>query len=384
MTSQINPLAPSHDFAPTDRPILLVDDDPALLMLLRKSLGLQGHSALSAQSGEAAIALAKKVNPTLIILDVSMPGLNGFEICEHLKQNDDTCKIPIMFLSGSQIFEDKLMGLKLGAVDFISKPVEFQELNARVGTQLKLRRIQVRLEALHERTESLLLNVLPRSVADRLRNGECEIVDRFPEATILFCDLVGFTPMAAQMDPVRLVALLNSVFSEIDCLVEKHGLEKIKTIGDAYMAASGVPDWNPDHARAMANFALELRYEMVRVEREIPIRFRIGIHSGEVVAGIIGTKRFSFDLWGDTVNTASRMESSCAPMHIHVSSETRALLGDNYEFTPRGKIFIRGKGMFETYYLNRKVIGQPRSLPPHHQCPGFQQRLPDKQFSTDS
>lgn len=354
-----------RDPEPEDRPILLVDDDPAMLKLLRKSLGRQGHSLLSTQSGDVAISLSRRSRPALIILDVSMPEINGFQICEKLKQDVRTADIPIIFLSGSEIFEDKLMGLKLGAVDFISKPVQFQELVLRVNTQLSLRRAQERLEKLHRKNEALLLNILPGSVADRLREGERNIVDRIPEATILFCDLVGFTPIAAKMRANDLVALLNAIFSEIDRLIEKHGLEKIKTIGDAYMAAAGVPDPIDNHAGRMADFALELQQELGRVEREwmLPIRFRIGIHSGEVVAGIIGTKRFAYDLWGDTVNTASRLESSCAPTQIHISSETRSLLGDAYEYTPRGETCLKGKGILETFYLNRKVARSDYPLP---------------------
>ncbi|MDF1811310.1 MAG: adenylate/guanylate cyclase domain-containing protein [Verrucomicrobiales bacterium] len=359
MTTQIEIPTGSFPALADKQPILLVDDDPSMLQLLKKSLGLQGHYILSAQTGAEAISLCRQSNPALIILDISMPGLNGFEICEELKLDSSTSKIPVIFLSGSEVFADKLMGLKLGAVDFISKPVQVQELILRVNTQMKLRRAQDRLEKLYKKNEELLLNIMPQSIAERLREGELHIVDRIPEASILFCDLVGFTPMAAKMRAGQLVALLNAVFSEIDALIEKHGLEKIKTIGDAYMAAAGVPEPMPDHASRMVDFALELREELVRVERQwtIPIRFRIGIHSGEVVAGIIGTKRLAYDLWGDTVNTASRLESSCAPSQIHISEETLLLLEGKYNFTPRGRTDLRGKGVFDTYYINRKISG---------------------------
>lgn len=342
---------------PTRDRILLVDDDLSILQLLHAALSEHGHRLLLAQRGEDALSIAATANPALILMDVSMPGLSGFETCERLKANVATRKIPVIFLSGRSEIEAKVQGLALGAVDFISKPFEFEEVIARVNTQLELKRARDELERLQAKSEALLLNMLPSSIAERLRDGERNIVDRFPEATILFCDLVGFTPMAARMEPDRLVGLLNAVFSEMDKLVEKHGLEKIKTIGDAYMAAAGVPDPMPNHAPAVADFALELRVQLAHVERihQIPLRFRIGVHSGPVVAGIIGSKRFAYDLWGDTVNTASHLESSCAPTQIHLSAATRALLADEYEFTPRGWVDIKGKGKLETYYLNRKV-----------------------------
>lgn len=342
-----------------EQPILLVDDDPAVLQLLEKALALHRYNILSAKTGVEALRLTRECHPALIILDVSLPGRNGFEILEELNADPVTAPIPVIFLSGSDVLADKLTGLKLGAVDYISKPVQIQELVIRINTQLKLRRAQERLENLYQKNEELLLNVMPKAIADRLRNGETEVVDRVPEATILFCDLVGFTSLASQMRAGQLVELLNAIFFAIDCLVEKHGIEKIKTIGDAYMAAAGVPEPMEDHAIRMVDFAMELREELARVEREweTPVRFRIGIHSGEVVAGIIGTKRLAYDLWGDAVNMASRLESNCAPTQIHISSETLMLLGGRYDVTPRGQVKLRGKGYRETYYVNRKEAG---------------------------
>ena len=337
--------------------ILLVDDDLGILHLLHAVLKQQGHQLLVAQKGEDALKIAATASPALIVLDITMPGMSGFEICQRLKENEATSDIPVIFLSGRQEIQDKVRGFELGAVDFITKPFEFQEVIARVRTQLELKRTRDELERLHQKTEALLLNMLPRSVAVRLRDGDRQVVERFDEVTILFCDLVGFTPMAARMEPDQLVALLNDVFSEIDCLAGKYGLEKIKTIGDTYMAAAGVPDPMLNHAGAVADFALELRARLSKVEHqwERPIRIRIGIHSGPVVAGIIGSKKFAYDLWGDTVNTASHLESSGSSSQIHVSAATRNLLTDGYQFEPCGQVEIKGKGKMETYSLIRKL-----------------------------
>ena len=337
--------------------ILLVDDDLGILHLLHAVLKQQGHQLLVAQKGEDALKIAATASPALIVLDITMPGMSGFEICQRLKENEATSDIPVIFLSGRQEIQDKVRGFELGAVDFITKPFEFQEVIARVRTQLELKRTRDELERLHQKTEALLLNMLPRSVAVRLRDGDRQVVERFDDVTILFCDLVGFTPMAARMEPDQLVALLNDVFSEIDCLAGKYGLEKIKTIGDTYMAAAGVPDPMLNHAGAVADFALELRARLSKVEHqwERPIRIRIGIHSGPVVAGIIGSKKFAYDLWGDTVNTASHLESSGSSSQIHVSAATRNLLTDSYQFEPCGQVEIKGKGKMETYSLIRKL-----------------------------
>ena len=206
---------------------------------------------------------------------------------------------------------------------------------------------------MHQKADSLLLNILPRSIAERLKEDERNLVDHFPEATIFFCDLVGFTPLAAQTEPAEVVGFLNRVFTLMDGLVAKQGLEKIKTIGDAYMVGGGVPDHRPDHAQAVADFSLDLvaAIPALRENETLPLQLRIGIHSGPVVAGVIGEKKFAYDLWGDTVNTASRMESSGEADRIHISADTRALLGDDYEVEPRGEMEIKGKGLMETFFL---------------------------------
>ncbi len=206
------------------------------------------------------------------------------------------------------------------------------------------------------RSERLLLNILPAPIAVRLKANEKYIADGYDEVTILFADIVGFTPLSARIPPDDLVRLLNDIFSLFDTLAEKHGLEKIKTIGDAYMAAAGLPERRPDHARACARMALD----MVSVVREFQapgaegLQLRIGLNSGPVTAGVIGSRKFIYDLWGDAVNTASRMESHGRPGEIHVTERLRDALADSFVFEDRGETEVKGKGLMRTYVLVRE------------------------------
>ncbi len=204
-----------------------------------------------------------------------------------------------------------------------------------------------------DRSERLLLNILPRPIAQRLKQGEERIAERFEAVTVLFADIVDFTQTAAMVEPEAVVDLLGRVFTEFDHLCERLGIEKIKTIGDAYMVVAGVPTPRPDHAEAMAEMALEILDAVERVGRELgrDLAVRVGMHSGPVVAGVIGTHRFAYDLWGDTVNTASRMESHGVPGRIQVEASTYELLRGRYQLVPRGEIEVKGLGPMQTYFL---------------------------------
>jgi len=217
--------------------------------------------------------------------------------------------------------------------------------------------------AKHEATEQLLHNVLPPSIAHRMVAGEKLIAEKLPSVSVLFADIVGFTKLSQRITAEELVEGLDTIFSSFDILVEKHGLEKIKTIGDAYMVVAGAPEARTDHAEAMANFALDMLEAMKEfhsISTGEEIQLRIGIHSGEVVAGVIGKKKFAYDLWGDAVNTASRMESHGEPGKIHISDDFRTAVETcrgttplSIEFIERGEMDIKGKGMMNTYFLER-------------------------------
>jgi guanylate cyclase len=223
---------------------------------------------------------------------------------------------------------------------------------------------QASLKREQARSEALLLNILPSPIAERLKAGNQTIADGFGEVTILFADLVGFTHLSTTVSPEQLVAMLNRLFSRFDELSDRYGVEKIKTIGDAYMACAGIPIPRPDHAEAVAEMALAMRDALEQYNHEFgsTLQISIGINTGPVVAGVIGLKKFIYDLWGDTVNLASRMESHSVPNRIQVSAATWAHLRDRYELELRGTIDIKGIGLIETYFLNgRKGANAPRS-----------------------
>ena len=216
--------------------------------------------------------------------------------------------------------------------------------------------LRFKLKAAHEESEHLLHNILPVPIASRLKLKNQTLVDSFDETSILFADIVGFTLLSVKSSPETLVAMLNDIFSRFDDLAEKHGLEKIKTIGDAYMLAAGIPEPQENHAMAIADMALDMIQVIKQLSDEFSksLKIRIGINSGPVVAGVIGKKKFSYDLWGDSVNTAARMESHGVPGEIQVTENTYNLLKNKYNFVQRGKIEIKGKGLMKTYFLKEK------------------------------
>lgn len=209
------------------------------------------------------------------------------------------------------------------------------------------------LENERNRSNELLNNILPAAIASRLKDGESTIAETYPEVTVLFADLVGFTQLAARLGPRQIVSMLNDIFERFDLLAEKIEVEKIKTIGDSYMVVGGVPDRDPLHCQRIAEFSLAARdsFEVYAKDFEQPLQIRIGFHTGTVVAGVVGTHKFSFDLWGDVVNVASRMESSGVPGRIHVSDSVKIRLEDDYEFEDCGETDLKGKGMTSTWFL---------------------------------
>lgn len=219
-------------------------------------------------------------------------------------------------------------------------------------TFLLLRYTDIRRRAAEARSDELLTNAIPRSIATRLRRGESRIAESYPDTTVVFTDVVGFTPWANATDPTRVVALLDDLFTRLDGLAELHGLEKIKTVGDAYMAVAGAPDPRPDHAEAAVRFARSVVHEVQdwRRANALDLEVRIGMASGSVVGGVIGRRRILFDLWGSTVNTAARMESSGVPGRIQLASSTRDLLLDTETLEER-TVEVKGLGSLTTYLL---------------------------------
>ena len=235
---------------------------------------------------------------------------------------------------------------------YLYERLQRSEFNARRELEIAYQK----LEAERQKTERLLLNILPQPIAERLKREQHTIADQFPSATVLFADVVGFTHLSSQISAAELVVLLNLLFSMFDEIAEKDGVEKIKTIGDAYMAAAGLPTPRSDHAQAIANLALDMQQAVARfnIEQNQSFSIRIGINTGPVVAGVIGLKRFIYDLWGDTVNIASRMESHGLAGCIQVTEATYECLKEQYLFEQRGVIEVKGKGLMTTYLLTGK------------------------------
>jgi adenylate cyclase len=329
--------------------ILIVDDTPANIQALAAILKSKGYQISAATNGKQALEVLARIQPDLILLDVMMPEMDGFETCRRLKAAERWRQIPVIFLTAKTETADIVQGFELGAVDYVAKPFNAPELLARVNTHLTIDR-------LGRENERLLLSILPASIADRLKSGEERIADRFEEATVLFADIVGFTELAASMPAHVLVDRLNDLFTRFDLAAEKLGIEKIKTIGDAYMAVCGLPEPCADHTDRMLTMALRL----MQIAREFsedldtPFRLRIGINSGPVVAGVIGRNKFSYDLWGDAVNLASRMESHGLPDTIQVTRNVIENLRDLYPFERRGYVEVKGKGAVETWTLSCK------------------------------
>jgi len=242
------------------------------------------------------------------------------------------------------------LGEVLQAFNLMFKRVSW-EITERKRAENKVRTEQ-------EKSDRLLLNILPEPIAKQLKEGNNNIANGFSEVTILFADIVGFTKLSEKISPQEVVSLLNEIFTGFDQLTEQHGLEKIKTIGDAYMVASGLPMERQDHAQAIAEMALDMQQEVTRfnAKNQANLSIRIGINTGPVVAGVIGTKKFIYDLWGDAVNTASRMESHGIPGCIQITESTYKHLQDQYQFKKRGKIQVKGKGEMITYLLTERKL----------------------------
>lgn len=474
--------------------VLIVDDVPANLMLLSRLLTHKGYQVEAVSSGIEALQTAQASLPDIILLDVCMPEMDGYEVCRAVKANPLTQEIPVIFLSALDEVVDKLKAFAAGGVDYVTKPFQLAEVLARIEAHLTIRRLRQELqvqnarlqheiaqreqaedkyrsifenclegifqlssdghylsanpalariygydsvaelikevdarhnlyvrtgrreeldvflrlygevsgfesqiyrkdgskiwisetmravkdvsgqllyyegivqditeqreteaELLYHRRESerLLLSILPQSIAQHLKRKPETIADSFSNVTVLFADLVSFTAFSTRVSAVELVRLLNQIFSAFDQLAEKFGLEKIKTIGDEYMAASGLPLPRPDHIEAAAEMALAMQQvvQQFRYNAGEPIQLRIGIHTGPVVAGVIGKKKFAYDLWGETVNLASRLQTQGLPGEIQVSASIHAQLQKTYWLEPRGTLLVRGYGELSTYWL---------------------------------
>jgi adenylate cyclase len=343
--------------------ILIVDDNEDNRYTLQMLLEADGHERIaSASGGNDAMTLIEKQNFSLVLLDMMMPDLNGDEVLRMIKSNPDTRDIPVVMISADTDTDKISKCIELGADDYLPKPFNPTILRARIGSVLRRESLRVleseyvsKVEQEKRHSETLLRNILPPEIAIRLRNGE-SIADHYEDATVLFADIVGFGKITARMKAYEIIGCLNLLFTEFDRLAEEVGVEKIKTIGDNYMAVAGIPTPRPNHARTATKLALDMIKAAGRLHSRLPVPFsiRVGLHSGPVMAGVIGTSRFAYDVWGDTVNIAARMEAASQPNRVLTSAATAKVLGGDFVLDGPQKITTKEERVLDAFFVDRR------------------------------
>jgi adenylate cyclase len=346
--------------------ILIVDDMPANVVLLERMLGGAGYVGVTSTLDPFAVCgLHAKNCYDLIVLDLQMPGMDGFQVMEGLKHIEKDGYLPVLVITAQP--GHKLRALRAGAKDFISKPFDVAEVLTRVHNMLEVRLLNVAIrrkndelkklfdQVVAERkvSERLALHVPPDSIAARLQVRPDVTPDSFADVTVLIADIVGFTELAPAVSPEKLALLLDEIFTNFDAVAKERGLRKIKTLGNSYMAAAGVPVPSADHAAQAAHASIDMVDALDRFNERSgnSLQVRIGIASGPVVAGVIGKRMYLYDVWGDAVNTASRMESHGVAGRVQVSESTRRLLGEPFLLEERGTLEVEGKGELKTWFV---------------------------------
>ena len=340
--------------------VLIVDDIEANRDVLSRRLTRDGYRVATASGGLDALTALASTEFDLVLLDLMMPDINGLDVLLRMKADERLRSVPVIMITGLTETASAIRCIEAGAEDYLPKPFNPVLLQARIHACIEKKRWRdrerqylLRLEHETARFERLLLSVLPKQVIGRLSNGETLIADRYGEVTVLFADLVGFTEFSARTAPTDVVEFLRRLFTEFDALALHLGVEKIKTIGDAYMAVAGLPDLRRDHRQAIALLALNMVGGLERVNEALgrEMKVRIGVHCGPVVAGIVGTHRSVYDVWGDTVNVASRLEANALPNHILISADAAQHLADDFVLEPHGQIELKGRGQMDTFIL---------------------------------
>ena len=343
--------------------ILAVDDNINNTSLLKKRLEKKGHSVITANDGKEALSalLKKENNIDVVLLDIIMPKMNGFEVLKYIRNDKRLFDLPVIMISSMDDTDSIFRCIEYGADDYVKKPFDNAILEARINTSIERRQLRekekillMELQIEREKSDNLLLNILPRKIADRLKKGEVTIADKHENVTILFADLVNFTPQAKDLSAQKLVSILNSIFKRFDVSADLYDIEKIKTIGDSYFAVGGLKTKPEEGARKVIQFAIEMILiikEINNIVEEMNLEIRVGVHTGNVVAGVIGKNKFAYDLWGSTVNMASRLESTSGNGKIQISKETKEILGKSFEYIEREKIDIKGIGKTKTYFI---------------------------------
>ena len=408
--------------------IVIAEDSRLQGRVLKAALEAAGYLVHWGANGSEALALIREHRPVLVVSDVEMPEMDGHELCRTLKADAELRHIPLLMLTALAATSDILDGLREGAAAYVTKPydppyvvdriehlirhlsapdtpgeplpLEYggetmqldvsrrQLLNLLLSTYENILRQNTKLEEMHsqlsaasqqieaslQKTQELLYRVFPRQIADELANAGQSQPRHFDAVTVLFTDFVGFTRVAETMAPQQLIDGLEEYFRRFDALTARCHMEKLKTIGDAYVAAGGVPTANATHHLDAALLAMAIRECVTEAAREWEgtgtptFAIRIGLHTGPLVAGVIGEQRFTYDLWGDTVNTASRMESGGEPGRINISAATHQLVEPFFECTPRGSVAVKNRTAVEMYFLERlrpEFSADPAGLTPN-------------------
>jgi adenylate cyclase len=341
--------------------ILIADDDPDARDILVRLVERRGHAATQVADGRQAVEALGGGAYDLLLLDIMMPEMDGYQVLEAIRDDPELTRASVIVVSAVDDMNSVARCIEAGAADFLLKPFNSTLLNARLTACLEQKRLRdvarsahAALVAEREQQRRLLLNMLPEPVSRRLLAGDHTVIGEvFPDATVLFANIDEFTATTAGWPPLEVVETLNRFFSAFDRLTERAGLSRIKTIGDVYVAAAGVPTPHPDHVAAAAELALAMQGEIKRV----PVRgghsfsLRVGMHCGPVVAGVIGTAKFTYDVWGDTVATATQIEAFGVEGAIQVSDAVRARLDDRYTFQHRGTFYLPRLGDVDTHIL---------------------------------
>ena len=395
--------------------ILIAEDSPVQAVVLRRALEKNGYKVTWAKSGPEGLEKAREIKPDLIISDVEMPEMDGFEMCGLIKHDLELNRTPVIIVTSLSEPEDIVRGMESGADGYVTKPYDEKYLMVRVrtllatpimpilesgeepieieyagrkrvivadrlrilnllfstyensvkqnrelvNTQMELKKYMQKLDLSYQESENLLEKILPRSVARELKKTGHAEPEYFESATVLFTDFKGFTEIAEGLSPRELVEHLDECFTYFDSVMERFHLEKLKTIGDSYMCAGGVPVKNNTHPVDTVLAALEIQDFMIQIRELKEIdqadywELRLGVNTGPLVAGVIGERKFAYDVWGDSVNTASRMESSGSPGMVNISDNTYALVKDFFECEYRGKVQAKSKGEVDMYFVHR-------------------------------
>ena len=332
--------------------VLIVDDTPTNVSIIANVLQGKFKTKI-ATNGEKALALAQALDkPDLILLDVEMPGMDGYEVCRRLKSAPSTANIPVIFLTGKTEHEDEKMGFEVGAVDYIHKPFSTEIVLARVQTHLSLQAAIKTAEEATKEADILLHALLPEKAAEEIKTIGTVIPRRFENVAVLFCDVANFTAYCDNHEPEDVVARLDALFVIFERLSQKYNLEKIKTIGDCFMSAAGLLNDVDDPLRAAINCGLEM--SSVLIDANLGWEVRVGIHIGPLVAGVVGQERYQFDIWGDTVNIAARLVAHAKPGCVAVVEDVWKSVSNDYLGESLGEQKIKGKGSLPIYRLSNK------------------------------